>query len=65
MTMKIAWNDGRGGSEWRGCLCLGVLLTHWIPAPASAGVTFFRRNDGVWDLEWRGVVRQAHHERKK
>ena len=33
----------------------------WIPAPAFAGVTFFRRND---DVGVGKVVRQAHHERE-
>ena len=36
MTMKID------------AVCLGwQYFRHWIPAPAFAGVTFFRRNDGV------------------
>ncbi len=45
-------------------VCLGWrYFRHWVPAPAFAGVTFFRRNDGV--VGGGRVVRQAHHERKE
>ena len=59
--------DGGGCSGWQGKgiarVCLGWWCwERWIPAPAFAGVTFFRRNDGV---ALRRVVRQAHHERKR
>ena len=66
-------DNGRGTRRNRGeafgmageiaAVCLGWWRWRlWIPAPAFARVTFFRRNDGV------GVgrmVRQAHHERKR
>ena len=35
MAGEGARDDGMGGSEWRGCLCLGVLLMLWIPAKAG------------------------------